>query len=65
MNKTAPVTRKLTAIGDCAPRIGNRTDALSLIRGMKKEIDHHRPKSYYYLAACLDALQEAVEREII
>ena len=64
--KNGPVSkpRGFISAGDCTPRIGNRSDALELVELLIQEVAHYHRKNYFLLHG-LEALQDAIEREII
>jgi len=65
-SRNNPVSRprKFTSAGDCTPRIGNRSDALGLVELLIQEVLHCHRKDYFLLHG-LEALQDAIEREIV
>lgn len=60
----APEVRGPGKINDCTPRIGNRSDAIELVKKLIQETSRFYRKDYF-LSHSLEALQDAMEREII
>jgi hypothetical protein len=60
----APEVRGPGKIGDCTPRIGNRNDAVEIVKQLIQETSSFHRKDYF-LSHSLEALQNAIERGII